>query len=392
MAKSPAFLLAFAFLAFFLTGVNRFIGLVATLPERHSPAAHAISIVYLLAVLATLIGLARAAAHLKRSTGFLLATGIALAAPMLTVLVIQSIVAGPGPSPVPLWLEVSANNLFGPIGAVLVGAAIGRIINHPNTLLAAAGFAAFFDFVVVFLGPVAHLLESRSPIIQAVSVGAGGAVGATSPFGKPIPVLSNVTIGPADVLFLAVFLSSVVLLSRKEPFLLPTERRTVLWLFGLLALALTAVEFGVAAVPALAPMGLAIIGANYRHGAFTKQEKRDLVIGAVFAVACAGLIIFFASRAARNAPKNNRPRYGFVPGRVQPTNELLIKMVFPNSPALEGGLHAGDVVESLDGERTGKMSDEQIMEQIQSSVPRGLRLRVRRLGEKKPLDLLLQAD
>ena len=49
----------------------------------------------------------------------------------------------------PWPLALAANNLFLPVAAALVGAGIGRVIRHPNTLIAAAGFAVFFDIVQV---------------------------------------------------------------------------------------------------------------------------------------------------------------------------------------------------------------------------------------------------
>jgi hypothetical protein len=44
-------------------------------------------------------------------------------------------------------------------------------------------------------------------------------------------------------------------------------------------------------IPALAPMGVAVLLANARHGAFTRKEKRDLAIGATFAVFLAALLV-----------------------------------------------------------------------------------------------------
>ncbi|MFM7321256.1 MAG: PDZ domain-containing protein [Armatimonadota bacterium] len=376
-----------ALAAFALAWLNRNLGEFASLPAARSAGAHAVSLLYLAAMLWALIAAARAAAHIRASTPFLLATGLLFAAPMLVVLKV-------GAQAVPPWLETGANNLFGPVGAVLVGAAIGRIINHPNTLLAAAGFAAFFDLVVVTLGPVAKLMEANSPLIQAVSVGAGAAVApAWSGFGKMIPLLSAVTIGPADVLFLAVFLGSVVLLGRTAPFHLPTETATRRWMFGLLFLALVLVEFGVRAVPALAPMGVAVIAANLRHGAFTRTEKRDLWIGGAFALACAALIVFVGPKiAARNRPAPPKgPIYGFVITRIPPAGELVVNGVAPDSPSWRAGLKPGDVIDSIEGVRTPRISDRALGLRVRDRNRLVLRVRVRRLGAERPLDLVIDA-
>jgi len=75
--------------------------------------------------------------------------------------------------PPPLWLAATANGLFLPAAAALAGAAIGRVIRHPNTLLAGAGFAVFFDIVVVTMGTVAVLLQKSPHVIASASVGGG---------------------------------------------------------------------------------------------------------------------------------------------------------------------------------------------------------------------------
>jgi len=377
-----------AFLAFALGWVNRHVGEFVPLPPAASAAGHGLSLGYLAALLATLIQLARGAAHLRVSTQFLLVTGVAFAAPMLAVLAV-------GSGAVPGWLSVGANNLFGPVGAVLVGAAIGRIINHPNTLLAAAGFAAFFDLVVVTLGPVAKLMEVNSSLIQAVSVGAGGPTSAIGAFsgGKTFRYLSAVTIGPADVLFLATFLASVVLLTRSEVFRLRTESATVRWLFGLLMLALVLVEFGVKAVPALAPMGLAVILANRREARFTPRERRDLWIGGLFALGCASAIIIVAPRiAARNRPlPAEGPVYGLVLSRIPPAGEIVINGLAAGSPAQRAGLQPGDVVAAVDGVATPKISDANLSKRLKDTSRLTLRLQIRRLGERAPFEITVDA-
>lgn len=380
-------LFASALAAFILGWVNRQIGEFVPLPPAASVLGHGLSLAYLALLLLSLMQMARAAAHLTASTVFLLAVGTACAAPMLVVLAV-------GSAAVPSWLAVGANNLFGPVGAVLVGAAIGRIVNHPNTLLAAAGFAAFFDLVVVTLGPVAKLMESGSALIQAVSVGAGATSGLpVFGLGKMFRVLSGVTIGPADVLFLATFLGSVVLLSRSETFRLRTEAQTLRWLFGLLMLALVLVEFGVKAVPALAPMGMAVIAANWRAACFTPRELRDLWIGGGFAAACAVAIVLVGPRiASRNRPAPAKgPVYGFILSRIPAGRELVVNGVAPGSPAQNAGIKPGDVVAAVDGTPTPRLSDRDLSRRLKDVSRLVLALRVRRLGAPRPLEIIVDA-
>ncbi len=387
MRNPVATLLASALIAFGLGWINRHIGEFVTLPAARSPWGHALSLGYLALLLGALVAMARSAAHWRVSTPFLLTVGTACAAPMLVVLAI-------GASAVPDWLAVGANNLFGPVGAVMVGAAIGRIINHPNTLLAAAAFAAFFDMVVVTLGPVAKLMESGSPLIQAVSVGAGATTGGVRfGFGKVFRFLSPVTIGPADVLFLAVFLGSVVVLSRAEAFRIRTENATLRWLFVLLMSALTLVEFGVKAVPALAPMGLAVIVANRKEARFTPRELRDLWIGGGFAVACAVAIVLLGPRiAARNKPAPAKgPVYGMILSRIPEGGELVVNGIAPDSPAQAAGVKPGDVVAAVDGKPTPRIANSELSERLRDTSRLLLRLRIRRLGVERPIEIAVDA-
>jgi len=253
------------------------------LPADGTGAAHVLAAGYLALLLIALLFTARSAAHLPHGAGFLIAVGALFAAPVGAVVLLHSLRIGVLP-----LVAVSANNLFLPVAAALVGAGVGRVIKHPNTLLAAAGFAVFFDIVMVTMGTVALLLQSNSRVVTAFSVG-GGVAGGPPPiprpgFLPPPPPLTGVTIGPADVLFLGLFLSAIA-------YLRLSERATLVWMFGLLALALVFVELRGLPVPALAPMGVAVVLANLRHAAFTRQEKRDLAIGATFAVFLAGLLV-----------------------------------------------------------------------------------------------------
>ena len=326
-----------------LSLANQFLGMFVRLPKAGTLASHFVSLAYLLPILFSLLTLARGAATLARSTGFLILVGILCAAPMATMFALDRFEVKP-----PDWLALTSNNLFGPLGMVLIGAALGRILKHSNTLLVAAGFGLFFDFVVVTLGPVAHLLKSgNGGIIAAVSVGAGTPrTYFTST--KSIPLLSSVTIGPADVLFLAFFLSAVVILQSKpmgeeqggaHP---GSERRTFWWMFGLLCLALALVEFTALPVPALAPMGIAVLVANARNAAFTQREKRDLGIGAIFAVFCAALIVFGATRLA------GKPGYGLSASarhqRRAATGRACGPMASTARTAQKAGLKKGDLI------------------------------------------------
>lgn len=394
-------LIGATFIAFVLALLNRFLGFALEsiaasnggsgflLPPIRSVPALVLGIAYLASILGCLLVMARSVAQLRISTAFLLVTGVLMASPMLTVLWASDTRKVINP-----LLELSANNLFGTLGAIFVGAAIGRIIKHPNTLLAAAGFAAFFDMVVVSVGPVRALLETRSPLISAVSVGAGSAASPGGWGGRTVQLISSVTIGPADVLFIAVFLSSIACLARHPTFQLKSERSSFWWMYGFLLMALIAVQLGVRAVPALAPMAAAVLVANVRYAAFTKQEKRDLGIGGAFAAICAGLMIWQGQRIMAQPVKvPDGPIYGFIITRDRITNELVVNGILPDSPAFKAGVKPGDVIERIDQIQTGKMSNAEFKPYLASSVRNGgIDLVIRRLGSKGPVKLHVSSD
>jgi|GEM_PF-840823 len=348
------------------TLINRFIGLVAPLPPEASLWRHGLALAYLGALLLALLQMTRAAARLPNSTPALALVGCLLGAPMGVLLLVQRMEVLP-----PTWLLLTANNFFLPIGAALLGAAVGRIVRHPNTLLAAAGFSIFFDIVVVTMGTVAALTQAQSNIIAAVSVGAGPSV----PMAKSYPILSGVTIGPADVLFLALFLSSVWMLRL-------SWRATAGWMYGLLLLALVVVESGILpswlpGIPALVPMGVAVLVANWRHRAFTAQEKRDLVIGTAFALACAAAIVVISRRAVSATPQP----IGIRILRVPTGEHALVIAVLPNSRADRAGVKPRDIVLRLNRKPIKGMPQEEFEEYN----------RVLREGGEKGIRLLLQS-
>lgn len=389
IARAPAipYLIGGAWGAFSLTLLNRYLGVKVPIPSAGSAGAHVVSLTYLGFLLFCLLSLARGGALLRVSTGFLVLVGLAFALPMGTVLA-----SGYWNYQPPLYLFLTANNLFLPLGAVLIGASIGRIIRHPNTLLAGAAVAIFFDVVVVTMGTVAQLMQSGSKLIAAVSVGAGPSVPA-SPLARSIPLLSSVTIGPADVLFLALFLSSVAQMPRIKPEWDLSLDRNARWMFGLLFLALVLVELVGLPVPALVPMGVAVLIANGRHAAFSKQEKRDLWIGAVFALCCAGGIVaygkFFAARTAQAQPADtkNTVKWGWTLGVVRETGERLVTTIVPGYPIAAAGIQPGDVIESLNGVKTTELGDTtKLMLLLKKAEKNGLLVHVRRVGAKKPLE------
>jgi hypothetical protein len=136
------------------------------------------------------------------------------------------------------------------------GVALSSALREPNILVPAGIFAAFADFVVVNFGTVKHALSTPKgmAMLQAVSA----RVPAVH------PALMPMTIGPADFLFLGILLACAARFGMGVA-------RTGTILALVLAGSLLLVPF-VRAVPALAPMSVAFLAANWRYFRLTRQE------------------------------------------------------------------------------------------------------------------------
>jgi hypothetical protein len=152
-----------------------------------------------------------------------------------------------------------------------IGMALAAGLKEPNILLPAGLFAAFADFVVVTIGTVKHAqsTEKGQKLIEAVSAKAPAVH----------PRLTTLTVGPADFLFLGVFLACVL---RFDLGL----RRNAIALAVVLAGSLMLVALTGISIPALAPMSLTFIALNWRKFKLTKQEVLStfVVLGLVGAL------------------------------------------------------------------------------------------------------------
>lgn len=161
------------------------------------------------------------------------------------------------PSPNLAPILATAMDLGKILAAGGVGMALAAALKEPNILLPAGLFAAFADFVVVTIGTVkqAQATEKGQKLLEAVSAKAPAVH----------PRLPTLTIGPADFLFLGVFLACAL---RFDLGL----RRNAIALSVVLAASLLLVSLADISVPALAPMSLTFIALNWRKFKLTKQE------------------------------------------------------------------------------------------------------------------------
>ena len=160
----------------------------------------------------------------------------------------------------------------------MLGRLISLIVREPNLLLPVAVFAPVFDIWTVFWGPAYTIVRKAPELVKAISanVPAPGQI-------QPISM-----IGPGDIVFLAVFFAVIYRFRMND--------RQTYWLaLPLLTLAMLAVVGlgGILALPALVPMGAAVIVANWRLFRLTRQEK--------WSMAAVGLIVlvFVAFAALR---------------------------------------------------------------------------------------------
>lgn len=409
IAPLPALLL-WAMLAYVLSLVNLEWGHFLPLFPFGSFGRNTLCIVYLGGLLLALMQTARQAALMVLGAAadpapvrarsrfvFLLLFGLILSLPTLaTVLggvlklthpLVTFLPALVNDLPSPAQMVVTI--FFATAGLSLVGACVGRVFRHPNTLLAGAGFACFFDIVVVTMGTVAQVMKQNSgSLIAAASIGAGASgSGGSLPFGMrphgpaPIPPLCSVTIGPADVLFVALFLGAVIELRLGK-------RATFAWMFALLWAALALVQTTGLPIPALAPMGVAVLIANVRYAAFSRDEKFALGYGGAFAVLCAGFIIWGAQKYIKPDP----PKFGFVYGSVRRDGggPPVVQAVLKGSPADKAGLHPGDILLTVNGTPTQSLTVEQFGEERAKSLQTGtFVLTVQRKGEPKPRAIIM---
>jgi hypothetical protein len=166
--------------------------------------------------------------------------------------------------------------LFRIIATLGLGVLLASALKEPNILLPAAVFAAFADYFMVNFGTVHHQMktEAGQKFIHAVS--------AKVPTLPGLPVL---TVGPADFVFMAFFFACVYRFGLDL-------KRTFLLMAILLTAALLFVVLFQAPIPALAPMALAFVGANFRCFRLSRSEKQAM--GAAAAIVLAAAVAFVA--------------------------------------------------------------------------------------------------
>jgi hypothetical protein len=142
------------------------------------------------------------------------------------------------------------------LAATSVGYTVSFIIKEPGIILPVAICAAFVDFFNVLMGPLGKLVEAHPDVVSKVTVH----------MPTFIPRLPEAMMGAGDVLFLGIFFGALWRFSMNV--------KAAFWAgFALLTLSiyLLLLPF-VPALPALVPMGLAIILSNWSNFHLKREE------------------------------------------------------------------------------------------------------------------------
>lgn len=169
-------------------------------------------------------------------------------------------------------------------GAGAIGLLVARIVRDPNLLVPIAPVLALVDMITVLtpIGVAKQIMEQRPEVFKQVAV-------SVPKFGSAVPLAF---MGPADILFLAMFFAVL----HRNGF---RARQTLLALWPTLVAYMLIVllfgwvrmgRFSLESLPALVPMGIVILAVNWRCFSLSRQEK---AMSAVLVV-CAGLFAAYA--------------------------------------------------------------------------------------------------
>lgn len=173
-----------------------------------------------------------------------------------------------------------ATNLLAILAASAFGYLLSFILRHPNIVLPVCGLAAYVDVWTVIVGPTAKAIEKAPHVVSAVSV----SIPMISSDGGRFEPMSY--IGPADVIFLAMFFGAVYRLKME-----PARTFWIVWPILTFGMALVEARLFPIGLPALPLIGLAVIAANYKHFKLTRQEWSAIGITAVLLVAASFVLM-----------------------------------------------------------------------------------------------------
>lgn len=173
----------------------------------------------------------------------------------------------------------AAASLFMIFAATALGYLVSFILREPNILLPVGALAAGIDVWSVMIGPTMKALKSVPHVVSSVSV-AMPAPGSAATGYQPISF-----IGPADFIFLAMFLGAIYRMNL-EP------NRTFWIAFPILSIGMAVVLTGLfpSGLPGLVLIAGSVILANYRR--FKLKRDEILAVAIVALMLIAGMLAY----------------------------------------------------------------------------------------------------
>ncbi len=167
-----------------------------------------------------------------------------------------------------------------------LGAMLATLLKEKNLLIPVSVFLAAFDIFLVLtpIGPTKILLQVR-PELLAKGGWTVPKVADSPTFG---PVAATAYIGPADFVFMAMFAVAIYRFGLRP-------RQTILALIPALVAYLAFVFLIDAPLPAMVPIGLAVLAVNWPEFRLTKEEWASTALVAAIGI---GLIAWGATRPA----------------------------------------------------------------------------------------------
>jgi len=165
--------------------------------------------------------------------------------------------------------------------AVFLGRLVSRVIREGKLLLPVAVVASIADTITVFYGLVAHMVREAPEVVRTFSTQAP----VPPPSAISMPVLTSVGLG--DFLFLAMFLTVAVRYSMNA--VKGMWAALVAMLVAPLAFLLWPEAPG---MPGLPFISLAVLGTNWRHLTFTRDEKRALTVVGTLVLAVSAWVLW----------------------------------------------------------------------------------------------------
>jgi hypothetical protein len=173
---------------------------------------------------------------------------------------------------------------------VCLGVTISHIIREKSLLLPVVIVAALVDFWNVYVGPLGQVVATRPDIISKVVV----------QMPTPVPGMPVPMIGMGDFVFLALYMSVVCRFGMNV-------RATFWWGYALLTVTILAVLRVPFPIPALVPMSVVVIIANWREFKLSREEVIATTVVSLLVASMLTASSIHTWRSTHNAQQHTQP-------------------------------------------------------------------------------------